>query len=210
MENTAKFWNKIAEKYSKKPIDDKDGYDKTIRVTRTLLRSSQRVLEIGCGTGTRALELCADVREYIATDVATEMIRIADEKLLQTKASNLTFKACDVLDASFTPGSFDVVLAYNLFHLIPDPDLYTRRIFDLLKPGGIFISKTPCLREGSRLIPIAAKVMAFFYGLKLPNGLQVKDMTECVTRNGFGIIESHEYQPKPVRIFIAAQKPVSN
>ena len=51
MTQPSKFWDKIAERYSKKPIADEDAYQKKLQVTRDYFRTDMEVLEFGCGTG---------------------------------------------------------------------------------------------------------------------------------------------------------------
>ena len=57
----ARFWDRIARKYAADPIKDMDGYARTVDRTRHHLRSTDTVLELGCGTGTTALKLAAHV-----------------------------------------------------------------------------------------------------------------------------------------------------
>ncbi|MBX9775787.1 MAG: hypothetical protein K2Y71_15505 [Xanthobacteraceae bacterium] len=53
----AQFWNRAARKYAADPITDLTGYERTLARTRGLLRSSDIVMELGCGTGTTTLKL---------------------------------------------------------------------------------------------------------------------------------------------------------
>ena len=57
----ARFWDKSARKYAAAPIKDMEGYDRTVDRTRQLLRDTDTVLELGCGTGTTALKLAPHV-----------------------------------------------------------------------------------------------------------------------------------------------------
>lgn len=53
--NDEKFWNGTARKYAASQIGDMAGYERTLARTRSYLHPDDRVLEIGCGTGTTAL-----------------------------------------------------------------------------------------------------------------------------------------------------------
>ena len=53
----ARFWDRISEKYARHAIADQGGYERTLDRTRVLLKPDDRVLELGCGTGTTALRL---------------------------------------------------------------------------------------------------------------------------------------------------------
>ena len=78
--NDARFWDRTSRKYAASAILDRAGYERTLDRTRALLGSGDRVLELGCGTGTTALLLADDVQHYLATDISAGMIAIANEK----------------------------------------------------------------------------------------------------------------------------------
>ncbi|MBB5050595.1 cyclopropane fatty-acyl-phospholipid synthase-like methyltransferase [Afipia massiliensis] len=53
----ARFWDRSSRKYAVSAIADQAGYERTLDRTRALLGPNDRVLELGCGTGTTALRL---------------------------------------------------------------------------------------------------------------------------------------------------------
>src|SRR5262245_8975198 len=87
----ARFFDRIARKYAAAPISDMEGYERTIDRTRQLLRTSDTVLEVGCGTGTTALKLAPHVARMVATDLAANMIAIAREKAAAQGCANAEF-----------------------------------------------------------------------------------------------------------------------
>ena len=76
MKNAA-FWDKAAEKYAKSAIADPDAYEYTLGRTRTYLKPTDNVLELGCGTGSTALVLASDVAKISAVDISKGMLEIA-------------------------------------------------------------------------------------------------------------------------------------
>jgi len=148
----AYFWDRAARKYAKSKIADPGGYERTLERTRTLLKPDDRVLELGCGTGTTALRLAATVRSYLGTDISAEMIAIADEKHAASNIPGLTFRraTADTLSAQDT--QFDAILAFNYLHLVRNLTDTLRRIHDMLASGGLFISKTPCVGDMNLMI----------------------------------------------------------
>ena len=44
----ARFWDKLANKYSKKSVKDIESYNKTLDCIRKRLSASDNVLEVGC------------------------------------------------------------------------------------------------------------------------------------------------------------------
>jgi SAM-dependent methyltransferase len=107
----------------------------------------QSVLELGCGTGSLALELVerlgADLR-YLATDRSPSMIRVARAKAKGVRQNALTLRF-DVADfTSFVfKERFDVALLLydGLNYLLEDADVAAllRHAHDALVPGGTFI-----------------------------------------------------------------------
>ena len=55
MNRESKFWDKIADRYSKSPVADEESYQRKLQVTREYLRPDMKVLEFGCGTGSTAI-----------------------------------------------------------------------------------------------------------------------------------------------------------
>jgi ubiquinone/menaquinone biosynthesis C-methylase UbiE len=203
------FWNRIARRYASDPIADPAGYTATLERVRTLLRPEHEVLEVGCGTGTTALALAAETKRYLASDLAPEMVAIAREKLLAQPRPGLRF---EVADASAPPAQrqqFDVLLAFNALHMLPDLQRSLQPMLTALKPGGLFISKTPCVGEMNPLIPWLAIPVARLLG-KAPPLLVFKQaqLVEAFTRQGLHIetIERHGTMGKDIRVFIVARK----
>ncbi|MGF1466138.1 MAG: class I SAM-dependent methyltransferase [Sandaracinaceae bacterium] len=142
----AQFWDNLAEKYSAKPIDNVPAYERKLEITKARLRPRHVILDIGCGTGSLALELAPHVAHVHAMDVSGEMLRIARSKADAGGTTNVTFHR-GTLDEPhpFDPGTFAGVCAYNILHLVDDRPGMLRTIFELLEPGGFFVSSTVCL-----------------------------------------------------------------
>lgn len=213
MTQQAAFWDKIAPKYAKTPIADPAAYHYTLGRTRTYVTPNDRVLELGCGTGSTALLLANDVAQITAIDVSPGMLAIAGEKTRQAGITNVTFElGADVP----RQGEYDVVMAYSLFHLVPDMETRFAQINDLLATGGYFISKTACLgQRGSGLggalksvvIRIAIPVMQLIGKAPFVRSFSIKELEDAITAAGFEIVESgnHPMGPPPAR-YIAARK----
>jgi len=146
MQTATQFWDKTADRYAKMPIRDVEAYEYTLERTRSYLAKTDRVLELGCGTGSTALLLAGSVAGITASDISPKMIEIGREKAEKEGVANARFLAAGVFDEAIDDGPYDAVRAFNRIQLIDDTDAAMRRIHALLKPGGTFISKTPCLR----------------------------------------------------------------
>ena len=89
MTQAARFWNRHADDYAKKPIKDEASFHQTLDRTRSYLSSGDQVLEIGCGTGTAALLLAPSVAQITATDISSRMVEIGREKASAEAVENV-------------------------------------------------------------------------------------------------------------------------
>lgn len=189
-----------------------EGYERTLNRTRDFLLEDTNALELGCGTGTTALHLAASCGQFLATDISPAMIRIAShkaEKQGEVSRDKLEFKVATAESLIIESGRFDVVLGFNYLHLVPDLNQVLTAIHSHLKPGGRFISKTPCLGDMSKLVLLAIPVMRLFG--KAPNTVLTftkNELVSAIEKPGFTIevIEHHKTEGKDTRPFIVARK----
>ena len=198
MTDAAKFWDKIAPKYAKDPISDMAAYEYTLGRTKSYLKPDDRVLELGCGTGSTALLLAPDVREIVGTDVSQGMIDIAREKAKAAGKENTDFRVAGADDAAKMSEVFDVVLGFNLFHLVEDAEAIFADLHRMLPVGGHFISKTPCLGDksfGWKRFPIRAVIPLMQWIGKAPfvRFMAQKELEVAITFAGFEIVESGSF-----------------
>ncbi|MGI9391799.1 MAG: class I SAM-dependent methyltransferase [Boseongicola sp.] len=201
----AHFWDKIARKYSRRPISNISAYEKTLERVRSHLGANDKVVELGCGTGSTGLLLANCVSSYLGTDVSPEMIEIANEKLAETPIDRLNFAVTDAHALDLDDESFDAVLGFNLYHLVPDLDGALKRARDLLKPGGLFITKTPCIGGKWYFRPVIG-VMQLIGKAPYLRYLKVDEYDALIRATGFEIIETGLYPPSAPSRFVVARK----
>ena len=208
---SARFWDRIARKYARDPIADQAGYERSVQRVIGLLSPTHTVLEIGCGTGTTALRLAPHAASLLATDVSPEMIAIAHERLHAQPTPGLRFAVADA-DLALDTARYDRVLAFNLLHLLGELDRALAAVAKALRPGGLFISKTPCIAEMSPLITHLAVPLMRALG-KAPPLLRFDEARLCaaIRRAGLEVVaaERHGTRGKDVRAFVVARKPAS-
>lgn len=147
MEQTARFWDRIAERYAKKPVPDQAVYEKKLEVTRGYLRPDMDVLEIGCGTGSTAIVHAPFVRHYRATDISSKMLDIGCAGAAAAGVANVSFERASVEDLRVPDRSLDVVLGLSVLHLLENREAAIAKVYDMLKPGGVFVTSTACIGD---------------------------------------------------------------
>ncbi|MCR3766193.1 class I SAM-dependent methyltransferase [Pseudomonas aeruginosa] len=208
MANKARFWNRVARKYASDPIADLGGYERTLQRVKETLSTEYEVLEIGCGTGSTALRLAPATRRLVATDISEQMIAIAREKLASHPAPQLDFNLADADGSLSEDNAYDVVLAFNMLHLVSSLSQTLKSVVKSLRPGGLLISKTPCLNEMNPLIPKIALPLIRVIG-KAPPVLcfTAAQLQDAMKKAGLEIIsaERHGSKGKDFRTFIIAR-----
>ena len=202
---SARFWDRIAERYARSPIKDEAAYQRKLDVTRGYLRSDMEVLEIGCGTGSTAIIHAPFVKHILATDISSRMIEIARAKISASTGANVTFACTSVEELDAPDGRFDAVLAFNILHLLEDQDAAIAKVARLLKPGGVFATSTACLADGMgwiRLIAPIGEALGFFPLVKVFSEAVLKD---SLARHGFRI-DHHWHPEKGPTVFMVAIK----
>lgn len=209
MVTQAKFWDKAAAKYAKSPISDMPAYEYSLDRTLSYLGATDRVLELGCGTGSTALLIAPHVGQMLATDCSAEMIKIGRDKATAQGVSNLGFEQAEMEDVPTSRETYDAVLAFNALHMVADTGGVLANIHAQLKPGGYFISKT-FAAKGQKM-PLKMRAMLWVLPLfqrlgKVPfvNFYSVADLEDAITTAGFKIVETGNYPSAPTSRFIVA------
>jgi SAM-dependent methyltransferase len=104
--------------------------------------SQPRVLDVGCGSGRIGeFVLEAGAGRYVGIDFSEPMVDLARGRL-ERFGDRVELILGDFLEATLD-GPFDVVLALGLFDYLPNPDRFSRRMFELCAPGGTLVGSFP-------------------------------------------------------------------
>jgi ubiquinone/menaquinone biosynthesis C-methylase UbiE len=200
------FWNKIADKYSRRAVSDEAAYQKKLDKTREYFQPDMEVLEIGCGTGSTAIAHAPFVRHIRASDLSPRMIEIARDKAKTAGIDNVTFEVSSVEGLDVPDGSIDVVMAHNILHLLEDRERAIADIHRMLKPGGVFVSSTACIGDMMLLLRLIIPVGRLLRLFPLVKVFSVADLKARLEGAGFEI--DYEWQPKRnAAAFIVCRKP---
>jgi len=205
MDQSAKFWDKIAERYSKQPIADEAAYQKKLQVTREYFRPDMEVLEFGCGTGLAAISHAPYVKHIQAIDISSKMIDIAQGKADAKNIENVTFKRSTIDEFSVPDQTLDAVLGLSILHLLDNKEEVIARVHKMLKPGGIFITSTTCIGDTMKFFKIVAPIGKFLGLMPLVKVFTTRELEDSLTDAGFEI--DYQWQPgKNKAVFIVAKK----
>ncbi len=103
---------------------------------------SDRMLDVGCGTGTASRAAAAAGAIVTGIDLSPEMIRRAAD--LANCTPNVTFEVADAERLPFADRAFTAVLCSNSFHHYPDPMQAVREMARVLATGGRLVIGDAC------------------------------------------------------------------
>ncbi len=124
---------------------------------RSFLPGAQTVLELGCGTGSLALEIAPmGPYRYVGTDAVPEMIRVARAKAEMTGA-DLLFEVADFTNYRVEAPVDVALLVYDGLNYLLETDAIRalfRCTFEALRPGGVFLfdQSTPANSENNEAL----------------------------------------------------------
>ena len=206
-----KFWDKQAKRYDYSERQFAPVFKEIILQTKNNLTTDDKVLDFGCATGTKTIELADSVKHIHGFDISTEMINEANRKIKESNFKNITFMQGDIFDDNFEIASFDKIISYGVIHLLNDSDKVIRRLHDLLKPDGLFISSTACLKD-KMAFKNRLEFNAFLLIKKLGifplhlNMVKPKNVEKIITNQGFQIVKAETIFHGITISFIIAQK----
>ena len=206
MERSAKFWNRVAQRYANSPVSDEASYQRKLQVTREYLKPSMKMVEFGCGTGSTALAHSDYVQHIEANDISSRMIEIAEAKRVKNGIKNVNFRVSSIEDSNIPDNSVDAVLAMSLLHLLEDKESSLGTVYKILKPGGIFVSSTPCLGDTMKFFKYIGPIGTFFGLMPLVKVFNQSELISSIIDAGFSV--EYSWSPgKGKAVFIIAKKP---
>lgn len=202
-----KFWNLIASKYAASPIADIEAYKKKIKRLKSYLSSEDYVLDIGCGTGTQCDDLANNVKHVTGIDISDKLLAIAEMRKVEREIMNVEFIQTTVFDERFESESFNVVMAFYVLHFHEDIDEVVRHIYDLLKPGGLFVLETACLGEKNKITSKLIRLAGKLGFLPLINLLSMQQIELALEQTGFSVVEKTQFSESNNEFTLIAKKP---
>ena len=106
------------------------------------VKPGQKVLDVGCGTGVVALTARREGARVTGLDLTPELLARAKEHSAVAGFDDITWKEGDAEDLPFGDGEFDVVVSQFGHMFAPRPEVATKEMLRVLKPGGTIAFNT--------------------------------------------------------------------
>ncbi|RXA21449.1 class I SAM-dependent methyltransferase [Methanosarcina sp. MSH10X1] len=104
------------------------------------IKNTDRILEIGTGTGELALKLSEHCKKIVAIDVSKTMVEFAKMKAESQNKKSIQFYTAGFLTYEHCTEPFDVIITQLALHHLPDywKLIALRRVYGMLREGGKF------------------------------------------------------------------------
>ena len=179
------FWDRWAWFYDLAERSNRRAYAGAAARAAELIPAGARVLDCAAGTGTFSLAAARRAESVLCTDQSETMLDRARKKAAKMGLDNIGFAARDVTALSDPDGSFDAVIAANVLHLLPEPEIAVRELWRVTAPGGRLI--LPTFLQGK----VGAAYGALFkiyqgVGFHYAHAFTCETYREFLERLGFG------------------------
>lgn len=199
-----KFWDSVSKRFGG---SDKEmmspAFQHIKQNAEKYFNETDNVLDIGCGPGDITLEIARIAKSVHGIDISAGMIEAAEQKANSQNIATAKFSNADLFNESFQNKLFDTVSAFNVLHYIHDKKDFYRRIHELLKPNGLFISSTACLRERVSLLRFLMSGLTAFKFVPKMIFYKTAELETEIKEVGFTILESFNITKLPERFIIA-------
>jgi ubiquinone/menaquinone biosynthesis C-methylase UbiE len=107
-------------------------------IERLEIKEDDIVLDVAAGTGEPGLTIAAIAKKgkVTGTDLAADMLRIAEENALAKGLKNYSTKASDVCELPFDDNTFTKISCRMGFMFFPDMQKAANELYRVLRPGG--------------------------------------------------------------------------
>lgn len=124
----------------------------------------------------------SQAEKIVCTDI-DPLVLARTRVRLKTDDERVFYVASDGRQMSLADDSFDYVTSLAGLGNVPETEQVTAEMYRILKPGGVFLTKSAYLEAGSRSHEIARE-------LKLDKGLIEEEVVKCLYGAGFSKVES--------------------
>ena len=201
-----KFWDRAADSFIDHGNDIQLTKNKDFITTLKYLNINDTVMDYGCATGIMSNAIADKVKEVHAIDISSRMIEMAKIKADERHIENIHYAQASIFDERYQKESFNVIIAFRILHVLEDAPMVIRRINELLKPRGVFISVTTCMGSYRVFLSIIASLLEKVGLLPHLNWFKSTDLQSVITGEEFQIVEYEKMDDRVPNYCIVARK----
>lgn len=181
------FWEKKAAQYDRvatglfgRPLP------RVLELLASGVSGAHTVLEVAAGTGLMTAAIAPRVRRVVAADYADNMLAILQDRMKTAGISNVEPVHRDIYALGYAADSFDVVVAGNVLHLVPDLEKALDALCHVLRPGGKLIAPTFVHGE-TRLSRLVSRLMVTLLGQPVHRRFTTASLRQALERRGLQV-----------------------
>lgn len=144
-----------------------------LEILDSILPSGQdrRIFDVPAGTGRLSVELGRRGARVVGGDLSLNMLKQAAGKARDANRSSLWFTQANAGQLPFRDGTFDAVVSFKFFHLVPNDvkPVLIREMIRVLKPGGKLVAEFNSPYYGGVLA-----FLRYYFRKKTPGGMRKK------------------------------------
>ena len=182
-----RFWDRKAPQYDRvaegvlgRPLP------RVLDLTANAVSAGDTVLEVAAGTGLLTAAIAPRVRQVVATDYAEGMLAILRDRMKSAGISNVEAARRDIYALGYPARSFDVVVAGNVLHLVPDLERALDALCHVLRPDGRLITPT-FVHDETALAWVASRVLANVLGQPMHRRFTTASLRRALEEHGLRI-----------------------
>lgn len=179
-ERKAPHYDRVAKGLFGRPLP------RVLELTARGVSGAETVLEVAAGTGLMTAVIAPRVRQVVATDYADHMLALLRERMRSAGLSNVAAEHRDIYALGYPPGRFDVVVAGNVLHLVPDLEGALDALCQVLRPGGRLITPT-FVHNQTALAWVASRVLAHVLGQPMHRRFTTASLRQALEQRGLRI-----------------------
>lgn len=176
------YWDRLAADYDRSMRLLGGPLPRTCELVAREVGPSDRVLEVAAGTGLFTSALQTVAREVVATDYSAAMVEQLEARGRREAWPNVVTLQRDLYALGFESGAFDVVVAANVLHLVPDLPGAIDALLHVLRPSGKLLVPT-FLHAQNRVARLSSRLVGLT-GFPSPRRFDERSLRAAVERQG--------------------------
>ncbi len=148
------------------------------------------VVDLGTGTGACAL-IAASLGHRVRACDGSEGMLAAARQAAAASGLDITFEHALIEEASFAPGSADIVTLRNVLWTLPEPMAALRRAHAILRPGGVLLVSDGLWSVAAQYRSTYPEILA--NSLPRHDGLTEDEARMMLAEAGFGAARSWQH-----------------